>query len=147
MGEGAGSLIHTPPGHRDLSWAQAPLERPAEAGPGEEAGGRRGWEGRSWSEEGPRAARPDPELHRPLPAVGHASLQACEPMSDSSGPGQRAFPAQGSPLSCAPASRGIWQGFPMTSQETRQSPELCRHLHLGGGGQLSGDWALGTLPC
>lgn len=114
--------------------------RTAEAGPGEEAGGRRGWEGRSWSEEGPRAARPDPELHRPLPAVGHASLQACEPMSGSSGPGQRAFPAQGSPLSCAPASRGIWQGFPMTSQETRQSPELCRHLHL------VGDSSVGTGP-
>ena len=27
---------------------------------------------------------------------------------------------------------GIWQGFPMTSWETLQSPELCWHLGLGG---------------
>lgn len=38
-----------------------------------------------------------------------------------------------------PRLRGIWQGFPMTSQETLQSPELCRHLHLVGTAQ----WGLG----
>lgn len=135
----------TTPRHRGLSWARYP--RKAEGGLEEEVSREkleRGCEeGRGWGcSLGPCPELPAPrsEVHPAGPALGPG--RGCPQPREA-----RAAAPQPCRLACpSPTpSWGIWQGFPMTSREKLQSPELCWHPGLGG--LLGRDWALGTLAC
>lgn len=87
---------------------------------------------------------PCPELPRPRPEV-HPAGPALGPGRGVPSPGklraERLCPSPaGWPAPLPTPSWGIWQGFPMTSREMLQSPELCWHPGLGGLPAGTGPW-------
>lgn len=110
------SLVHGSPGHPQTQGGSRQAEWGDKSGAREQG-----------CEEEPRdGACPRPKLHRP-PACRRPRGPGCEPPSLSPlSSGKRGQPGPESPvqlcsrvtLTIPPPSLGIWQGFPMTSQET-----------------------------
>lgn len=130
---GSKSLVH--------ALSPLPLGLRASAGPGEPQGGSIPPLSRG---VGGRAGAGDPQ-----PAVGHTGWDVSCGGSDSwSGPGKRAFPAQQSQLSCAPASllpptlplghlAGVSHDLPGEAAE----PQAVPHRHLeGDSSEETGPW-------